>query len=67
MAGVRKMLTRISGEKMDADAMIVLVKWDGETPYVYFFKHGLDAEKVVSNVQTIVFSILIPVFMRDIV
>lgn len=34
------------GEKMDPDAMIVLMKWDEETPYVYFFKHGLDEEKV---------------------
>jgi hypothetical protein len=34
------------GEKMDADGMVALMKWDGETPKMYFFKHALDAEKV---------------------
>jgi len=34
------------GESMNADGMVVLLKWDEETPYVYYFKHGLDAEKV---------------------
>jgi len=28
--------------------MLALMKWEEETPYVYFFKHGLDEEKVVS-------------------
>jgi len=27
--------------------MLALMKWDEETPYVFFFKHGLDEEKVV--------------------
>lgn len=34
------------GETMNIDGMVVLVKWDGETPYIYFFKHGLEEEKV---------------------
>lgn len=33
------------GESMNPDGMLVMVKWDGETPYVYLFKHGLEAEK----------------------
>ncbi len=28
--------------------MIALCLWDAETPYLYFFKHGLEEEKVVS-------------------
>lgn len=36
------------GESMNPDAMHVLVKYDGETPYAYFFKDGLEEEKVVS-------------------
>lgn len=34
------------GESMGPDGMLALMKWDGETPYMYFFKHGLDEEKV---------------------
>jgi len=33
---------------MQPDGMLALMKWEEETPYVYFFKHGLDEEKVVS-------------------
>lgn len=36
------------GESSNPDGMIVLVKYDGETPYLYFFKDGLIEEKVVS-------------------
>lgn len=34
------------GESMDPDGMLVMVKWEGEDPYLYYFKHGLEAEKV---------------------
>lgn len=34
------------GESMKPDGMLALVKWDEETPYIYFFKQGLLAEKV---------------------
>ena len=34
-----------TGESMNPDGMVALMKWDGETPYIYFFKHGLDEEK----------------------
>jgi hypothetical protein len=34
------------GESMAPSGMLALMKWDEETPYMYFFKHGLDAEKV---------------------
>lgn len=34
------------GESMQPEGMLALVKWDGETPYLFFFKHGLDEEKV---------------------
>jgi len=34
------------GETMKPDGMLALMKWDEETPFMYFFKHGLDAEKV---------------------
>jgi len=34
------------GENMKPEGMLALMKWDEETPYMYFFKHGLDAEKV---------------------
>jgi len=34
------------GESMKPEGMLALMKWDEETPYMYFFKHGLDAEKV---------------------
>ena len=37
------------GESMQPDGMLALMNWDEETPYMYFFKHGLDEEKVVSN------------------
>jgi len=38
----------VLGESMAPDGMLALMKWDEETPYIYFFKHGLDEEKVVS-------------------
>jgi len=34
------------GESMKPEGMLALMKWDEETPYMYFFKHGLEAEKV---------------------
>jgi len=34
------------GESMKPEGMLALLKWDEETPYMYFFKHGLEAEKV---------------------
>jgi len=35
------------GDNADYDAaMVILCKWDGETPYFYYFKDGLKAEKV---------------------
>lgn len=39
------------GESFKPDGMLCLLKWEsidggGETPYVYFFKHGLLQEKV---------------------
>jgi hypothetical protein len=34
------------GESMNPDGMLALMKWDGETPYMYFFKPGLDEERV---------------------
>jgi len=37
---------------MQPDGMLGLMKWDEETPYMYFFKHGLDEEKVVSSVRS---------------
>ena len=40
---------RVVGESMQPDGMLALMKWEEETPYVYFFKHGLDEEKVVST------------------
>lgn len=40
---------------MGPEGMLALMKWDGETPYMYFFKHGLDEEKVVSRSLTEVF------------
>jgi len=36
------------GESLQPDGMLALMKWEEETPYIYFFKHGLDEEKVVS-------------------
>lgn len=38
------------GESMAPDGMLALMKWEEETPYMYFFKHGLDEEKVVSRI-----------------
>jgi hypothetical protein len=34
------------GESMKPEGMLALMKWDEETPYMFFFKQGLDAEKV---------------------
>lgn len=34
------------GESMKPEGMLALMKWDEETPYMYFFKQGLEAEKV---------------------
>jgi len=34
---------------LQPDGMLALMKWDEETPYIFFFKHGLDEEKVVST------------------
>jgi len=34
------------GESMKPEGMLALMKWDEETPYMYFFKHGIEAEKV---------------------
>lgn len=34
------------GESMQPEGMLGLMKWEDETPYMYFFKHGLDEEKV---------------------
>lgn len=34
------------GESMNPDGMLIMCKWDGETPYLYYFKHGLLEEKV---------------------
>ena len=34
---------------MKPEGMLALMKWDEETPYMFFFKQGLDAEKVVSS------------------
>ena len=36
------------GESMNPDGMHVLLIYEGETPYAYFFKDGLIEEKVVS-------------------
>jgi len=46
---------------MKPDGMLALLRWEDEgegekktqTPYMYFFKHGLDEEKVVSFVVQI--------------
>jgi len=34
------------GETMKPEGMLALMKWEEETPYMYFFKHGVLAEKV---------------------
>ena len=42
-----------SGEKAQDrgfDSMPCLMRWDDETPYLYFFKHGLEEEKCVCSV-----------------
>ena len=37
----------MSSDNADYDtAMVILCKWEGETPYFYYFKDGLKAEKV---------------------
>lgn len=37
----------MSSDDADYDtAMVIYCKWDGETPYFYYFKDGLKAEKV---------------------
>jgi hypothetical protein len=40
-----------TGDKMDPDAMVVLLNYreDGTTPYLVFFKDGLKVEKVVCH------------------
>ncbi|ESO09007.1 hypothetical protein HELRODRAFT_168939 [Helobdella robusta] len=38
-----------SGESMHPDGMLALMKWEDDVPYMYFFKHGLIEEKVVST------------------
>ncbi len=37
------------GESLDPDGMNVLMIYEGETPFLYFFKDGLEEEKVVSQ------------------
>ena len=49
---------KIQGESMGPEGMLCLMRWEGETPYMYFFKHGLDAEKVVSISSSLIFHIL---------
>jgi len=50
---VKKVLENINeyqfftGESMDADGMVVLCIWRGETPVMIYFKDGLDEMKVV--------------------
>lgn len=34
------------GETMNVNGMMILCRWDEETPYLYYFKHGLEEEKV---------------------
>jgi len=34
------------GESMDPDGMLVMCKWEDNNPVMYFFKHGLEEEKV---------------------
>lgn len=34
------------GESMAHNGMLALMRWDGETPYMYFFKQGCLEEKV---------------------
>ena len=33
---------------MKPDGMLAIVEWEGDTPYMYFFKDGIVPEKVVS-------------------
>ena len=47
------LFTLVVGESMNPEGMLVLMKWDGETPYIFFFKHGLDEEKCVSIVSMV--------------
>lgn len=46
LIGEYKEWTFYCGESMDPDGMLVMVKWEGTDPYIYYFKHGLEAEKV---------------------
>jgi len=46
LIGEYKEWTFYCGESMDPDGMLVMVKWEGVDPYMYYFKHGLEAEKV---------------------
>jgi hypothetical protein len=34
------------GESMQPEGMLALMKWEDDLPVMYFFKHGLDEEKV---------------------
>jgi len=48
------------GESCDSEAMHPFIIYDEETdvPYMYFFKHGLEEEKVVSDTNTDAWNIL---------
>ena len=46
------------GESMDPDGMHILVEWEGETPYFYFFKDGLIDEKCVSTLVSMICTII---------
>ena len=50
----------VAGESMNPDGMTVLLRWDEETPYMYFFKDGLIEEKVVCNFISKVFDFFYP-------
>lgn len=43
-----KDLEFFTGESMNAEGMAAILFWedDGQTPYMYFFVHGMDEEKV---------------------
>lgn len=38
---------------MNPDSMHVVVLYEGETPMAYFFKDGLESEKVVSHLTVL--------------
>ena len=42
------MLLLLVGESMKPDGMLAIVEWEGDIPYMYFFKDGILPEKVVS-------------------